>query len=325
MIRNILSLAFVATLPLCLSPSAWAQQSERFPSQPVKIVVPFAPGGSVDLIAWLVANESEKVLGGKVIVENRGGAGTLIGTRAVVQSRPDGYTLLLSTSTVMTNALAHKTPGYAMSDFTLAMGVGITHCILATGAQSPYKNLAELVAHARKSPGRLNVSGVAGGGVTNLVWDRFRRAVILDVVEIMYPGGAQAMQAILGGQTQLFLSAPPTQRPGLTAGTARGLAVTGDERLGLFPDIPTFKEQGFANMGSCLWYGIFAPAKTPAPVIGILRQTFDKAASADAVRTGFVNVGVEPWTKSVVEFERLLAEDQKALKADIESSGFKVE
>jgi tripartite-type tricarboxylate transporter receptor subunit TctC len=296
---------------------------ERFPSQPIRIIVPFAPGGSVDLAGRLIAAEAEPAMGAKVLVENRGGAGTLIGTKAVTQSRPDGYTVLINTSTVLTNALAHREAGYTMKDLATVSGVGVTHCVLITNSQMPIRSIQELVAYSRSNPGKLNVSGVGAGNITNLVWDRFRRTAKLDVQEINFSGGAPAMQALVAGQTQLFFAAPVSVRPGIVAGTARGIAVTGDTRLGVYPDVPTFREQGITNMPSCLWYGAFVPVKTPANVLSVLQAGFAKAMASDSLRNGLLKVGVEPWSKSPAEFDKLLAEDEKVLAADIATSGFK--
>lgn len=312
------ALAAAALLPL---QQAGAQ--DKFPSQPIRIIVPFAPGGSVDLAGRLIAAEAEPAMGTKFVVENRGGAGTLIGTKAVVQSRPDGYNVLVNTSTVMTNALAHKEAGYTMRDLATVSGVGVTHCVLIANSQMSFRTIQELVAYSRANPGKLNVSGVGAGNITNLVWDRFRRTAKLDVQEVNFSGGAPAMQALVAGQTQLFFAAPVSVRPGLVAGTARGIAATGDARLAVYPDIPTFREQGITNMPSCLWYGAFVPAKTPAPVLATLQAGFAKAMASESLKSGLSKVGVEPWGKSPAEFDKLLAEDEKVLAADIATSGFK--
>ena len=300
-------------------------QAEKFPARPIRIIVPFTPGGSLDLAARLIGAEVNGAMGQTVIVENRAGAGTLIGTRAVAQAAPDGYTLLLHVTTMMTNAIAHKSPGYTMADFTPVLGIGNAQCMLSANGSVPFKNIAELIAYARAKPGVLNVSGIGGGGVTNLLWERFRRTAGLKVQDIMYPGSAGAVQALLAGDTHLFLSAPASVAQHIAAGKLKGLAVTGPQRLSSNPDIATFKEQNFPTMSSCTWYGIFAPAKTPEAVVSALRRGLEAARDMPASKGGLIKAAIEPWSGSAQEFASFLASEQAVWEKDIKESGFTIE
>jgi tripartite-type tricarboxylate transporter receptor subunit TctC len=307
-----------ASMVACASLSVHAQQ---FPVKPLKMILSYSAGGPTDVVVRLYANKYGEVLGQPVVVENRPGGGGLIGIRAVAQSAPDGYTLDFSTTTHNTATVTYKEPGYALNDFTLVAPVGITGLILTAHAERPYKSLRELIAYAKANPTKVNSGTLGGGGITQLILSRFKVAAGIDTTDINYPGGGPAMQALAAGTIDFYIDAAPSALGQLKSGRVRAMAITTERRSALAPDIPTFKELGLPTMSGGAWFAAFAPAKTPAPVVQVLRGAAMKVLADKDFQQKLIGVAVDPWGGSMEEFEAYLKQDWALWEADAKKLG----
>jgi tripartite-type tricarboxylate transporter receptor subunit TctC len=279
---------------LCMFSAAHAQD---FPSKPIRIVVGFAPGGSNDIVARLVAPKLGELLKTQVVVENRPGANAIIGTDAVAKSAPDGYTLgLVGVSNLILNPLLYpKVPYHAINDFTGLTTVGVTHQVISVHPSLPAKNLKELIALAKARPGQLNFGSPGAGGLKHLTLELLNTLANVRMQHVAYKGGGPALTDALGGQTHGVIVDIAAPYPHIKQGKLRALAVTGESRAKLLPDVPTVAEQGI-RMVSLNWFAIVAPAKTPQPIIDRLYGGLLRAAHAPEVKERFDAIAVEPLT-----------------------------
>lgn len=265
--RSLLAAALGVTM-VAVGASASAQS---FPSKPIRIIVPFSPGGVTDLIARIVANGLQKRLGQPVTVENRTGGSAIPATNLVAKAAPDGYTLLLSVGQPFsTNVVYFKDElPYGANDYTAVALTSEVPMGIYVSADSPYKTLADLVNHAKANPGKLNYGAVASQiSQGSLGMEAFKYAAGLDIVPIVYQGGAPTLVAMLSGQVQMILSDIASAAQHVHAGKVRVLAVVQDKRLQSLPDVPTMAEAGYGNADiPMVWNGVFAPPNTPKAVV----------------------------------------------------------
>ena len=274
MIRLFAVLFCVLAAVPAASPS-WAQ--EAYPGRPVKILVPYAPGGATDIIARIVAAKLTESLGQSFVVENKTGANGNIALEAAAKSAPDDYTLFVgnvSTNTINENVYAHQLTIRPSHDLTgVTKLVEIPHFVVATGA-FPANNIAELIALAKKDPGKINFASVGVGSYPHLDMERFMRAAGIQMTHVPYKGGAgQVIPAMISGEVQVGFFNLASFLPHLKAGKVKALAVVPAERLPELPNVPTLAEQGYPGIGTNAWQGMFAPAATPKPVVQKLYQS----------------------------------------------------
>jgi tripartite-type tricarboxylate transporter receptor subunit TctC len=308
--------------------------AQNFPSKPIRIIAPSPPGGPVDVMARLVADHMTQALGQTVtqalgqtvIVENRTGAGAIVGSRAVASAEPDGYTLLLgaSGSLAVTPAL-YKNAGYdPVKSFAPVAAVSQGPLVLAVNPSVPAKTVAELVAYARANPGKLNYG--SGTGVTpHMGWGLFTLLTRTKVVHIPYQGAAPAITDLLAGQTHFIVEAPGTLLPHLQQGKLRALAVTGQTRSAEFPDLPTMVESGYPDFVITFWSGVVAPAGTPAAVIARLNAVINDGLRSSAMKARLAKYQVEPRLDSPQDFGAFIASEAKKWADVIVATGIKVE
>ena len=254
-----------------------AAAQDSYPSRPVKILVPYAPGGATDIIARIVAAKLTESLGQSFVVENKTGANGNIALEAAAKSAPDGYTLFVgnvSTNTINENVYAHQLTIRPSHDLTgVTKLVEIPHFVVATGA-FPANNIAELIALAKKDPGKINFASVGVGSYPHLDMERFMRAAGIQMTHVPYKGGAgQVIPAMISGEVQVGFFNLASFLPHLKAGKVKALAVVPAERLPELPNVPTLAEQGYPGIGTNAWQGMFAPAATPKPVVQKLYQS----------------------------------------------------
>jgi|CXWL01.1.fsa_nt_gi tripartite-type tricarboxylate transporter receptor subunit TctC len=252
---------------------------ERFPSKPLRIIVPFAPGGSTDIFARLVAEKLSSSLGEAVTVENRAGASGNIGADAVAKSAPDGYTLLMATTGVMAinNALFKSMPYDAAKDFEPVIFIASITNVLAVPADLPAKNVAELVALARRDPGKLTFASSGAGSSTHLSAELFKSMAGIDVVHIPFKGSGQALIDVVAGRVSMIFDNMPSALPHIKGGKLRALGVTGLKRSPALPDVPTISEAGagvekLRGYDSLSWSGFAVPAGTPRDIVQRLNR-----------------------------------------------------
>jgi tripartite-type tricarboxylate transporter receptor subunit TctC len=268
--------------------------STTFPVKPVRIVVPLAPGGSTDVLARLVASKLSEVWGQQVVVDNRGGAGTMIGTEIVARSPGDGYTLLMVTSAFAVNFSLYDKVPYKFSDFAPLSNVGQTPNVLAVHPTLPAKSVKELIALLRARPGQMTYSSGGVGGSTHLAGELFKLLAKVDMVHVPYKGGGPAVADLVSGQVMMTFGNLTTVLPFANAGRVRALAVTSAKRSPAIPELPTMAEAGVPGFEAATWNGLVAPAATPKDIVVKLNADIVKILSMPDTRAKLASNGLEP-------------------------------
>ena len=263
----------VAVLALCLAPfAALAQSADKYPEKPIRIVVPFAPGGSVDTLGRLLALRINEAWGQPVLVENRPGAANMIGTQSVATAPPDGYTLLIAVSTHATNpTLQSKIPYDSIKDFEPIALVARTPVILFTHPSFPATDMKSLLELSKTKPQTLNFGSGGIGTMTHLIGEQLKVLTKLDMQHIVYRGGTPAMTDLIAGHLPLSFATVAQALQVYKGGQIKAIGISSDTRYASVPEIPTFKEQGFDVVAN-EWYGVLAPAGTPKPIIEKLNK-----------------------------------------------------
>jgi tripartite-type tricarboxylate transporter receptor subunit TctC len=304
--RRFLACAGAIALALLTGTDAPAQ---LYLGRPIKLVLAEAAGSSNDLVARLLAPPIAALLGQPVVVENRPGGGTLIGTRSVVDAAADGHTLLVSSTSALTVASLLNVSDL-LKDLSPVAGIARTSWVLVVNPAIPAKSLAELVAYARANPGKLNI-GFAQGTGPQFVAEAFKAVAGIDVVGIPYAGGSQVVRDLLGGSVQLYFGSAATTLPLIEAGSLRALVSTGESRDPLLPDVPTMRELGFPRMTLNSVLGIFGPAQMPQAVVERFYHGAQDSIRSAPVSDSIVKIGYVPEVRSPPEFGRLLQEYQQ--------------
>ncbi len=286
---------------------AVAQDAGNFPNRPVRIIVPYAPGGFTDIVARLVAQGLSPKLGQPVVVENRPGASTILGAEMVAKAPADGHTMLMAvTTTLSTNPYMFKKLPYKTADFTPVALAGLTPFILVAHPSVPANTVPELVALAKAKPGTLNMATLGVGASTQLVSEMLRSAAGVDIRDIPYKGSGPASTDLLAGHVQLYFDAIPTSMPRIRSGSLKGIAVTADARSPAAPNIPTFVEAGLPQMVAYSWYGLVAPAGTPAAVVQRLNRLTNEVLQQPEIRAKLDENGGTAPTMGPQEFGALI-------------------
>ena len=273
-----------------------ARAAASWPTRPVKYLVPFAPGGTTDILARLISTKLSTALGQTFVVENKGGAGGVVGADAVAKSPPDGYTLLGGTiSTQAINpALQPKMPYDAAKDFAPITLIGSTPNVVIVPAASPFKSMPDLLAYARANPGKLTHSSAGTGTSQHMSGELLKQLAKVYLVHIPYRGSGPAMQDVLGGQVSMGIDTLVVAAPHIKAGTLRALAVTTAKRARGFESIPTIAESGVAGYDVASWQSVHAPAGTPSEITHLLAAEIAKAMKLPDIQERFAAIGLEP-------------------------------
>ena len=300
--------ASVLAASAALLPAASTAQSD-YPNRPIKLVVGFAPGGSTDIVARVVAQRLSERLGQSVVVENKAGAGGTIGADATAKSAPDGYTLTLGTTS--THAIAagaySKLPYDPVKDFTQISLVAITPYLLVVNPQVPVKSLPEFVTYAKSQSGKMNYASAGSGTATHLAMEMLKDAAKLDIVHVPYKGNAPADIAILAGEVQTVFGSMPALLQNAKAGKVRPIAVGTATRSPALPDVPTVAEQGYPGFEAALWLGIMGPANMPKAVVDKLHRELVAIVATPEFKAAMDANGAEPVSsKSPEEFRDML-------------------
>ncbi len=292
---------------------------QSYPAKPIKIIVPYPAGGSTDQMARMIAPRMSSALGQPVIIENNGGGATMIGTGQAARAPADGYTLLATANVFAVNTLLHKAPSYKVEDFAPVAGIASYPYVLTVHPSVPAKSVAELIDYAKRQPDKVNAVSLGPGGVTHLMNERFEALAGVKITDIHYRGSAPAITDLLAGQVQMYFDTVVTAMPQIRAGKLRALAVSTEERSPLLPEVPTFREVGFPGMTQRGWFGIFAPAATPRPIVERLNKEVLAATAADEARARFERDGLTRMTFTPEQFDAFIKNDlvpwERALKA----------
>ncbi len=320
--------AFTALMVVALI-SAYAAPSvaDSYPSRPIRLVVAQAPGGQNDVIARMLTPRLTDILKQPVVVENRGGVGGTIGADFVAKAPPDGYTLLVggSNNLAVAATLHRNLPYDPTKDFVPIGGVAQVPYALAVNAKVPATTLAELVAYARMHPGRLSYGSGGNGSMSGLAAELFKSMAGVDIIQIPYKGSAPAVADLVSGHVDMMFSDLALVLPHAKTGTLRLLAAAGATRTANAPDLATVAEQGFPGFAVAPWYGLVAPAATPAAIIARLDQALAQALRSDEVRQHLLQQGYEPIEASASALGPLIRSDIAKYATLIKSAGIKIE
>ena len=315
MLRKVIPALLLAMAPLAQAQDAW-------PTKPLNMIAPFPPGGVADIVGRPLAAAMEKTLKQPVLVVNRSGAGGAVGTTVVAKAAPDGYTILMSLSSIsvfpVSDPMNGKPVPYQLSDFAPIALVTADPTVLVVAADGPYKTIQEFIASAKAYPNQINYSSAGIYSTLHVAMEMLAGAAGIKLFHVPYQGGGPAVAALLGGQVHALASGPAAAIGQIKAGKMRALAGWGAKRLPMMPELPTFQELGYRDVEFYIWSGVFAPAATPAPVIMRLREAV-RAAVADPLFTGAMAKVQTPISYlDAPEFRGFLAKDAARLKTAVE-------
>jgi tripartite-type tricarboxylate transporter receptor subunit TctC len=324
MLRKLASRLTLAHLIVAaLSAAASAQD---YPSRPIKLIVGFAAGGTTDFMARLVADKLRGALGQPVVVENRTGANGSLGAELVAKAEPDGYTLYFTTAGVATVYPHLKPAPYdTLRDFVGVSRVAFNATMLVVNAATPVHSAADLATLARQKPGKITIAITGLGSVSHLGAELFQSAAAIKLIEVPYRGAAPAMTDLLGGQLDALFGDGPTVIAQIRAGKIRPIAATSHSRSEIFPDVPTFLEQGFVDTVADQWAGVLAPAKTPVEIVVKLNAAIAAVMHEPDVRARLAATGVVPGVNSPQEFAIYLKDEDARWARIIREKGIKAE
>jgi tripartite-type tricarboxylate transporter receptor subunit TctC len=308
---------------LCFGLSAWAQ---AYPARSVKIIVPYGVGGSADVYARYLGAKLQDSMGQPVVVENRPGGGSIVGTDVVAKSDPDGYTLLMMSNTHTVNeTLIPKKPFDLMRDFAPITGVSYSDLLMVVPNSVPAKDLKEFIALAKSKPGELNYASSGNGTPYHMAGELFKSMAGVNLVHIPHKGSDQARASVLGGQVQMMFDAVPTMASHARAGKVKALATSGSKRSPVTPDIPTLAEAGVPGYESGLWLGLMAPAKTPRPVLEKVNAEVNKIIGSEETKAAWLKQGTIAMGMPIDEFGKFLREEIVKWRKVVEVSGAKAD
>lgn len=291
MTHNNRTRGWVAAILLVLSANPGAQ---AYPNRPVRLVVPFPPGGATDIVARGIAQKLSDGLKQQFVVDNRGGGGQVIGTELVAKSAPNGYTLLLASVTHSINPALHpKLPYDSVKDFAPVTLLGSGPNVVVVHPSLPARTVAELITLLKAQPGRINFASSGTGSGGHLAAELFKSMAGVDMTHIPYKGGGPAYIDLIAGQVALMFTSPVPTLPHVRAGKLRAIATTGASRSSAMPDLPTIAESGLPGYEASLWYGIFVPAGTPSDIINLLNGKIIEGLRAPDIRDRLTGLGID--------------------------------
>jgi tripartite-type tricarboxylate transporter receptor subunit TctC len=314
-----LYLAFVLAL------AAGFAQGQSYPVKPLRLIIPFPPGGSNDVVGRVIAAQLSERLGQTVVVDNRGGAGGTLGINAAAKSAPDGYTLLLVSVGYPVSIALNWMPLESLQSFVSVASLGTGPSLLVVPAVLPVQSLQELVALAKRKPGELNAGSAGPGSFQHLATELFRLQSGIDIVIIQYKGGGPALTDVIAGQVQMNVGSVVQNLPHVRSGKLKALGVGGAKRIPALPEVPTFAEAGVTGAEANNWWGLVAPVGTPAPVLGRLQQEIATILDAADTRKRFELEGAEVMQMTPAQFSELIAAETAKWTRVVKQAGIKAE
>ena len=306
--------------------AASAADADSYPSKPIRAIIPAGAGSGIDVIPRIVFEELSARLGQPIIVENRGGAGGIIGTTAVAKAEPDGYTILAnSTAHSITPAIYANLNYDAITDFVPVGAIGSLPNVLIIAPSKGIKTLAEFVVAAKAKPGSFNFASLGLGSAVHMSAERFRIAAGYEAVHVPFKGGAEALTEVIAGRVDYYFCPIATALPHIKEGGLLGLAVSSPTRSALLPDVPTTLESGYPDSDFTFWVGVFAPAKTPKDIVDKLNREITAAVASPRVREKLAALGVEPMTMSQPEFAAYVKSELARYSAFAKATGLKAD
>ena len=309
----------LAALAAMVAAAAWAQP---YPTKPVKIIVPFAAGGPADIYARVIGEKLQAALGQSFVVEDRPGAGAVIGTDAVAKSAPDGYTLLMMSNTHTVNESLLKDKPYALlKELVPVAPVNYSDLVMVVHPSVKANTLQEFIALAKANPGKLNYASSGPGTPYHMAGELFKAMAGVDILHVPYKGSSGARTDILGGQVQMMFDAITTMAPNVRAGKLKALGTSGKVRSSVLPEVPTVSEAGVPGYDAVIWLGIMAPAGTPKAIVDRLNAEITKAANSPEIKKAWAEQGAVPMSMTPDEFGHFLREDIEKWARVVKISG----
>ncbi len=306
---------FSVGVALCLACMSMAQaQAQAWPDRPVRVIVPFPPSGATDLVARVVTQRVSRELGQQFVIDNKPGAGGTIGAAEAVKGAPDGYTLLLTTSSThaISPHLMKRLAYDARKDFTPIAHLADAPSVLLVTPGLPVKNVAELMAYAKAHPGQLNYASSGNGTIVHLGTAAFSARAGIEMTHVPYKGTAQSITDLASGNVQVLLDSLPTGMPHARSGRVRALAVTGDKRSAFAPELPTLSESGLPGYSSVTWFGLYGPAGMAPALVERINQAFSKAMQSRELADSLIKLGVDPAAPSTpAQFAQMVDADSE--------------
>ncbi len=287
--------ALIAAAAFAIPGLAHSQAADNYPSKPIRLIIPYPPGGATDVIGRIVGQRLSEQIGGQVVIENRGGAGGNIGAAEVARAQPDGYTLLmgaLTSHSVMATLEKDTIPYDLRKDFAPVGVVGFVPLVAVVNPKLPIKSLADLVSYAKANPGKLNFASSGAGAPQRMAMELFKQIAGVNIVHVAYRGSGPAMTDLVGGQVETMTETVPAAISFIKSGQLRPLAVLTPQRVSMLPDIPTAEEQGFSGFNVSSLFGVMAPAGTPAPIVAKINKALTTALAKDDAKAQLLQQGV---------------------------------
>ncbi len=318
------SILLAGTIAAAMFATSVAAQS--YPSKPVKIIVPFAAGGPADNYARFMAQRLQDALGQPFVVDDRPGAGSVIGTDVVAKSAPDGYTLLLMSNTHTVNeSLTPNKPFNLMRDFVAIAPINYSDLVLVANPALPASNLKDLIARAKTMPGKINYASSGQGTPYHMAGELFKSMAGVYLVHIPYRGSSGARTDVIGGQVEVMFDAVTTMAEQVKAGKVKAIATTGKARSDVLPDVPTMSEAGLPGYEATIWLGLMAPKGTPKAIVDKLNETMSKIASQPDVKALWAKQGAAPMVMTPEAFDKYTRDDITKWAKVIKSANIKAD
>ena len=327
MMKKIFSFLLLVSCTLGLTTAQAQTPTAAYPSKPIRLIVPFPPGGGTDILSRLVATKLTEQLKWTVIADNRAGAGGTIGISEAVKAAPTGYELVMGQkdNLVIGPWLYKNLTWDPTRDLVAVAHIAYTPVVIATSANSKFKTLADVVLAARAAPGKVSYGSPGNGTSIHLAGELFEKAANIELSHVPYKGSNPAMMDALAGNIDLLVSSVPSAMAQIKSGKLRPLAVTSAKRSSSMPEVPTVAESGFKDFDVSTWYGLLAPAGTPAQVVSLLNAEVNKLLASQELREAIHAQGAEPEAMTPAKFSNLLKTDYAKWKGIVEASGAKID
>ena len=301
--------------------------AQSYPAKPVRILIPVPAGGTVDVLARMLTPAMSNLLGQQMVIDNRGGAGGLIGTELAAKAAPDGYTLLMCSQGPITIVphLQKNVPYDTLRDFTAVSLISAGPYLLVTQPNAPFKTIKELIAAAKAEPGKINYASAGSGAPNHLASEQFKNMAGINLLHVPYKGAPQSVTDVLGGHVRLNFGSIPPLSPHIKAGRLRALGVSSAKRASQMPDLPTISEAGVPGYEFYAWFGMLAPAKTPKPYLARIHETLLKALRAPDTASQFEAQGADPVGNGPEEFAVFLKREYDKYASVVKTAGLRIE
>lgn len=319
--RRKFSQIFAGGMAVVAAPSLWAQAD--WPNKPVRVIVPYTPGGFTDVTARLVSQKLAERLGQPFVIENKPGAGSLIGVEAAAKAAPDGNTFCVVIAAYASNMTLYEKLPYAQRDLQAVSLIGVAPLLAAVNKDRPYKTAQQLIAHARANPGKVSYGSSGNGSAVHLTSELMKMITKVNMEHIPYKGASPALADLIGGHIDLFMDSASGLIQPVKAGTVHAIGVASKERLPSLPDVPTFIEQGIPGMEGSTWAGMLAPAGTPTRIVKRVCDEIAQIVKLPDVRSRLDTLGVTPQGSTPDEFQAFIDNEVKKWGQVIKSAGLK--